>query len=120
MPSPTSSTRPTSRDSSLVRYWSISVFRTETISSALNLMAAFHQDLVFQLFEPGAHRAVVDPVADLNDHPAQQVGIHFRFEHRLAVNGFTKFAPKLFGLFGEQRRGRQDLNTHTAGPLFEQ
>src|SRR5438132_1345105 len=67
MPSPTSSTRPTSRASSFERYCSISVCSTETISSALNLMTASQQDVVADGFELGADRAVILPIADANE-----------------------------------------------------
>src|SRR5215212_5231882 len=83
IPSPTSSTRPTSRTS-----WSdpspvISRWRTETISSGLNFIAAPGQQLVADGLDAGPHRAVEDLVPHLDDHPAQQVFLHLDRQHRV-------------------------------------
>src|SRR5512145_3158392 len=87
MPSPTSSTRPVSRASSLARYCSISVCKTETISSALNLMTTSLDQLFAKGVEAGANRAVVDPVAGSHDEAADQLRIDAGVQHRLQVQG---------------------------------
>src|SRR5437762_6214696 len=85
MPSPTSRTRPTSRASSLARYWSISVCRTETISSALNLMAASFDDLFPDVLQLGTDRPVIHPVADLHHQAAEQFRIDAGFQDRFLL-----------------------------------
>ena len=52
--------------------------RTETISSGLNFIAAPRQQLISDGLDPGPDRAVEDLVADLDDHPAQQVRVDRR------------------------------------------
>src|SRR5215217_7930567 len=75
MPSPTSSTRPTSVRVTWASNCSISLTITEAISSALNFMRLpFHQSLA-KLFEPVADRGVEDVVADLDDQAADQAGV---------------------------------------------
>src|SRR4051794_12128998 len=83
MPSPTSSTRPVSRVSSWGPDRPISCSRTETISSALNLMTAPLDHLVPDVRKAGAHAGVVEPVPHAHHQPAQQVGVDARVEHRL-------------------------------------
>src|SRR6266446_6861811 len=85
MPSPTSRTRPTSRVSILLWYCSISLVRTETISSALNLIAASLEDLMFQGVDARTHGAVVNQVADLQLHAAQEIGVDLLEKRRLQV-----------------------------------
>src|SRR6516225_8826409 len=98
MPSPTSNTRPTSRASSLARNWLISDWRTETISSALNLMTASRNDLVPNIVQSTANRLVVDPVADPDDHAAEQVGIYSCFDDRFLLESLSQFAEQLLSL----------------------
>src|SRR5262245_25605414 len=74
MPSPTSSTRPTSRVSALVRYWPISASRTEAISSALNLMGPSRRQLVLEYEQIGPVGGVAHLVPDAYSNPADQVG----------------------------------------------
>src|SRR4051812_50048355 len=75
MPSPTSSTRPTSVACRRLLNWLISLERTETISSALNLMGASFQELVRELVEAGLYGGVQIPSADAGgDPPAQGPG----------------------------------------------
>src|SRR4029078_10743336 len=93
MPSPTSSPRPTSSVWTCERYCSISVCRTETISSALNLITASFDELFLQVFQFGSQRAVVAPVVDADDHAAQQRGIDLGLQHRLTL----KRLPELIG-----------------------
>src|SRR5438552_13466476 len=120
MPSPTSSTRPTSRASSLVRYWSISVWRTETISSALNLMTASLNNLVPDRVEPGAHRGVVEPIADPHDQTAEQLRIGPHVQERLALERFLQFMTQSFALVIGQRCGAVDFDAHSAGSFVAQ
>src|SRR3954471_23451459 len=75
MPSPTSRTFPTSWDSTCVRYCSISDRRTDTISSALNLMGTSLDQLVPQGVEAGADGQGHEPVADLDLDAADQFGV---------------------------------------------
>src|SRR5438477_8276 len=74
MPSPTSSTRPTSRVSALVRNWPISASRTEAISSALNLMGPSCRQLIAETLEFGPDGGVEHLVADADDHAPDQFG----------------------------------------------
>src|SRR6185436_20588704 len=96
MPSPTSSTVPTSRTSSCAPYFSISIWMTEAISSALILMAIgklggdefvqgiaetsrrFVDGLRTHRHEAAGDAAVVKRVADLDDDAAEQLGVQFR------------------------------------------
>src|SRR5437868_4371294 len=120
MPSPISSTRPTSRDSTSARYWLISCWRTETISSALNRMAAFLADLVPELLQTGADAGVIQPVIDLDNQAAQQVGIDARVQDRLAPEGRPQFLPQPLGLTVVQRHRRPHHDTHAARALVVQ
>src|SRR3954453_2496911 len=72
MPSPTSSTRPTSVTSWPGPSRPISPRRTETISSGLNFIAAPRQQLIADRLDLETDRAIEDLVANLNDHPAQE------------------------------------------------
>src|SRR5438132_355078 len=105
MPSPTSSTRPTSRASSLERYWSISVWRTETISSALNLITASRDELVSDTLKAGADRAVVEPVADADHQPTEQIGLHARVKERLQAEGVAELLAQAVALVVGQGHG---------------
>src|SRR5438128_12150194 len=108
MPSPTSSTLPTSRDSTCARYCWISSVRTDTISSALNLMATSRNQLLFDGCEPRPHGQVHQPVADLDLHAAQKLRIDLLDEHRLqTVIGAGQFLQPL-ALGVRQRHGRAD------------
>src|SRR5256885_5215134 len=120
MPSPTSSTRPTSRASSFERYCSISLWSTETISSALNLMTASHQDVVADVFQLGADRAVVLPIADADAHAADQLGLDLQIEDRLPVQRFTEFSLQALLLIVGQGHGRGDLDPDAPGALIMQ
>src|SRR5260370_17150794 len=100
MPSPTSSTSPTSRDSSCWRCFSISALITETISPGLNLIVTVHQELSAQAFDLGLHRAVQHAIANLHDHAAEQFRDHALLEDRLHAAIIFQFvhqrAPPLF------------------------
>src|SRR5262245_2497495 len=75
MPSPTSSTRPTSLRVTSAWKCSISLWMTELISSALNFMRLPFDQSMAELLEPAAHRGVIDLVADLDDETADQGGV---------------------------------------------
>src|SRR5712692_659772 len=98
MPSPTSSTRPTSRASSCPRYCSISACNTETISSALNLMTASRNELVPNGVEFGAHGGVIQPIADAHHHAAQKLRIKLRLQHRIQLQGIPQLLPQAIRL----------------------
>src|SRR5436309_15317712 len=85
MPSPISSTRPTSRTSIWDWYCLISSLKTETISSALNLMAASRENVVADLVELGPYGRVVHHVADTDDQAAEQLGIDGGFQNGVHV-----------------------------------
>ena len=72
MPSPTSSTRPTSVRVTSAWNCSISLWMTEVISSALNFMRLPFDQSLSELFQAVADRGVVDVVADLDDQAADQ------------------------------------------------
>src|SRR3954465_9526881 len=74
MPSPTSSTVPTSVRVTVDWNSRISRSITELISSDLNFMSLPFDQAMAKLLEPGAYRGVVDVVADLDDQPADQGG----------------------------------------------
>src|SRR5687767_10946605 len=80
MPSPTSSTRPTSRTSICDWKCSISCWTTEAISSALNLMDAPVDHLRPHLFQLHGDGRVIDGVADPQHHAADQALIGVAFE----------------------------------------
>src|SRR4051794_35840513 len=72
MPSPTSSTRPTSVRVTWAWNCSISRWMTEVISSALNFMRLPFDQSLAELFESVSDRGVVQIVADLDDQPPDQ------------------------------------------------
>src|SRR5438270_10147671 len=98
MPSPTSRTLPTSRDSTCVRYCSISDRRTDTISSALNLMGTSLDQLVPQGVEAGADGQVHEPVADLQLDAADQFGVYGLGQDGLEVEPLRRDLLDLFPL----------------------
>src|SRR5262249_51673097 len=115
MPSPTSSTRPTSRASSRSPpTLLISCSRTETISSALNLMTASLNQLVPNRLQPAAYGPIVQPVADADHQAAQQIGIDAGFQHGFAVVQRTQLVPQAVLLVFRQRHGRLNEHAHPA------
>src|SRR5947209_2154056 len=120
MPSPTSSTRPVSRASSLLRNCSISACNTETISSALNLITASRNDLVLNLFQLFPNRLIVEPVADAHDQAAQQIRVDRDFEQRLLVQRLPHLAAELLLLIVGQRHGARHLHARPSRPFVEQ
>src|SRR5262245_9624121 len=119
MPSPTSSTRPTSCTSSLARYWLISVRRTETISSGLNLITASLDQLVAEGFDLVADTGVVLEVADAHGHAPEQVRIDARIQHRIALKHLADLADQAFALVVGQGHGGADPDKHLAGAFLE-
>src|SRR5207302_8122078 len=120
MPSPISSTRPTSSALSLSRYCAISFWRTETISSALNLITTSLDELFLNGLEPAADRRIDPPIADLHDHSGDQIGIDPRFKHRLLVELGPDFLTQGLGLIVGQRHGTHNPHAHEAGTLIVQ
>src|ERR1700730_2710324 len=118
MPSPTSSTRPTSWASRPPRTSWISLSSTETISLGLNRITASLDELVADLFQPRADAAVVQRVADLHGQAAQERGIDARLQHRLAAQRRPQLLAQLFLLVVGQRHGRLHLHAHLARPLL--
>src|SRR5450432_3353751 len=98
MPSPTSSTRPTSRTSWAVPSRPISPRRTETISSGLNFIAAPRQQLISDRLDACPHRTVEYLVADLHDHSAQQVRLNLGTHHRVEPGRLANALLQLFRL----------------------
>src|SRR5262249_42155279 len=120
MPSPISSTRPTSSARSLVRYCSISVWRTETISSGLNLITASLYELFADGVQPALDRRIEPPVAHLDDHAGDQVGIDACTEHGLHVELGPNFLSQCLGLVLRQWNGANDVHAQPASPRLEQ
>src|SRR6266480_3215205 len=120
MPSPTSSTLPTSRASSCPRYCSISVCNTEKISSALNLMTASRYKLVPNRLEPGANRGVIQPIAHAHDHATEQLRIDRRLQDRVELQGLAQLLPQAIFLVVRQRHGRAHLHANPLGPRVPQ
>src|SRR5579884_1840031 len=118
MPSPTSRTRPTSRVSMPVRYCSISVWRTETISSALNLITASFNELVADLLELRANRGVVNPIAHADHEAANQVRLDSTFEDRLLTQAGAQLLDQLLALIGGQGDRALHFHANAAGALI--
>src|SRR5438128_1233648 len=116
MPSPTSRTRPTSRVSSWVRYCSISRCRTETISSALNLMTAHLPELFAQIEDLGTDRAVEDEVADPQDHAAQELPLDRLVDDGFQLESAAQVGHQPLGLLGSQGHGGVDLDAEAPPP----
>src|SRR6516162_4596591 len=106
MPSPTSRTLPTSRDSTCSRYVSISDCRTETISSALNLMCASFDQLISNGGETALNRYVNETVADLYLQAPDQFGFQNFNQNRFQFEIRFRQLFKCRSLRVRQRRGR--------------
>src|SRR5687767_5939631 len=89
MPSPTSSTCPTSCASTLRSKSVICLVRTLMISPALNffedIAAALVEHEITEGMEPGADGGVDHAVADLDDHSAEEFRVHADVEDRLLL-----------------------------------
>src|SRR5206468_957397 len=120
MPSPTSNTRPTSLAPRPWRYSLISDWRTETISSALNLMAASFQELGAQVVDPGAHRAVELPVADAHQEAAEQVGVDPLVQDRVELKSVFELRPQPVAETVVQGHRGADQDADAAGLFIAQ
>src|SRR5947208_1052761 len=120
MPSPTSSTRPISSTSVVLPYWSISLRRTETISSGLNFMTATLNQLIADGVQLVLHAGVVAPVADLHDESAQQVGVDTRAQDGFFLRHLAQLADQALALVVRERHGAAHQNTHLVGALLDQ
>src|SRR5690242_13893428 len=98
MPSPTSSTRPTSRTSACLRMSAISCVRTEAISSALNFITASLDQVLAEVVDARADGGVVEPVADLDHQAAEQGRVLPDVEHRLGVEPVPELPLQLLTL----------------------
>src|SRR4051812_18808404 len=88
MPSPTSSTCPTSRDSTLRSKSVICLVRTLRISLVLiarDIAAALVEQECAEGLESGADGRIDHPVADLDDHAAEQVRVDADVEDRFLL-----------------------------------
>src|SRR5438105_4791037 len=117
MPSPTSSTRPTSRVSRRAPKWRISSVRTDVISSALNFMTASRDDLVLEVIQTGADGGVELAVADADLQPAQERRVDVRHQHRLQVEAPPYRLGDAAGVFVGQGHGGVDVHLDATVPL---
>src|SRR5262249_47033372 len=120
MPSPTSRTRPTSRDSTSRPVRAICSRRTETISPGLNLITTSLNQLVPHCLQPRADAGIVEPVAYLHDQSAQEVRIDPQFQNRLALECLSQFAAQPLLVIVVERHCRADLHSHLSGVLLQQ
>src|SRR5690242_10736644 len=121
MPSPTSSTSPTSRDSSCWPYWLISCWRTRTISSASKRMAASREKLVLERLDAGADGGVDHMVADLKAAAAQTGRVHGLDQNRVhVVEPLPGQGLHLVPLAVGQWYGGGHLHPQPSGPLVHQ
>src|SRR5262245_44422916 len=102
MPSPTSSTRPTSWTSIWPRYCSISVCSTETISSALNLMAGSRDYVGTDCFQLGPDRGVHLQVAHAQDQTAKHVWIDALLQNGVSLHVLAKILQQALALVAGQ------------------
>src|SRR5205809_172707 len=86
IPSPTSSTRPTSVRVTCDWNCSISRWMTEVISSALNFMGLSFDESAADRLEAGADRGVVHIITDLDDQPADQRRVNLQGDHGRGVD----------------------------------
>src|SRR3569623_934621 len=119
MPSPTSSTRPTSRTSILESYCSISCWRTEAISSALNFMDTPMDHLRPNPFQLRGNGRVVDGVADTDHDAGDQVGIDLSLQPGFRRQYAAQLRSNALRLVVRQRRGRGDLYADPTAQLIE-
>src|SRR2546430_2054688 len=109
MPSPTSSTRPTSVRVTWAWNCSISRWITEVISSALNFMRLPFDQSLAELFESVSDRGVVDVVADLDDQPPDQGGVDHEPDHGRGAEHALDLALLLGGVDDRLGVGAGDL-----------
>src|SRR5438874_9175715 len=106
MPSPTSSTRPTSRVSMEGRKSAISRSRTEAISAVFKAMSAPLVELVPYHLDPGADAGVVDVVADAHQQTAQDVGVDPEVQDGFPAEGPAQVVGQPAALLVRQQDGR--------------
>src|SRR5215831_15776951 len=118
MPSPSSSTRPTSRDPG--RWWKSfsSSVMTETTSPMLKRdMTAPLDDLLAGGFQPRPHRSVVQPVADAHHQAAQQVWLDPRGQDGLLAVPGAQPLPQALALVVGKRHGAGHEHAQAARAL---
>src|SRR6516165_713836 len=106
MPSPTSRTWPTSLVASWPLKSSISLCRTEAISSALNFMETPLLDALAQLLDARGQRAIVNGIGDPDDDSADQRRIDLGLENRVEGEGFGEALSDAFSRLVGERQGR--------------
>src|SRR5437016_14602741 len=110
MPSPTWSTLPTSARSVSTSYSSIRCLRIEVISSGLSftVSAPRCRQFLAQSVQAAADARVGAARADLQDDPADQVGVDLPLRLDAAARALLDLAEDLVGLLvGQLVRGRQ-------------
>src|SRR4051812_26610324 len=120
MPSPTSRTRPTSRESGPTSKPLISSLMTETISPTFNAMAAPLDELVLDRLQARPDAGVVDPVAHPHDQSAQDVRVHGFVQNRLPAADGADVADQPLAFRVGQGDGGADVYRHLAVPSFVQ
>src|SRR5947208_3158145 len=110
IPSPTSSTVPTSRASMPVVTFLICSLITETISSTLNAMAAPLHQLTPHGLDARADAGVVDPVVYPDDQAPEDVGIDGLVQDRLPVAQRPDVVDQPLPLLVVQRHGGADMH----------
>src|SRR6188474_1840856 len=106
MPSPTSSTCPTSATSRAPRYCSICLRRTEAISSALIFIATAPHHFAPHALQPVAYGALVDAIADADDHAGEQFRPDLGLDDDLASELLLQHLVQAGALLGRERRRR--------------
>src|SRR5262245_36814579 len=118
MPSPTSRTLPTSPATT----WSLTPLNcstsTETISSALNGMAAPLVQLWANRLETCANTEVIDPVPHADDQSAQDLRIHRLLQDWLEPGRLDQIGPQPGALGVGQWHRRPYLDLELAGMLL--
>src|ERR1700688_2982356 len=110
MPSPTSRTWPTSLVASCPLKSSISFWRTEAISSALNFMETPLPDAFAQLRDARDQRAIVDGIGDPDHNSADERRIDLGFEDRVKRKRFGQAFSQSIPRLVAKRHGRFDLH----------
>src|SRR6516165_3934471 len=83
-------------------------------------MTASRDDLITNAIQFAADRLIVQPIADPDDHPAEQLGIDLRFEERILLKCLVQFLSQALALIVRQRYGRTNQNAQASGFLFAQ
>src|SRR5688572_5697648 len=121
IPSPTSSTRPTSWTTAPSLPASLISFRrTETISSGLNFMTATLDQLIADLVQSLTDACVVLPVVDPDDQPAQDVRIDPLVHHGLLAGELAHLPGEPLALLLAQGDGTRDVHVDLSCPLLDE